>query len=430
MHPFFERRFHLAEHGTTVKTEVLAGMISFFTIVYIIAVNALILSEAGIPLQAGIVATVVTCFVGCLLVAFLGNAPLLIVPGMGVNALFSYTIVQGMGLPWQEALGAVFVAGILFTIVAFTPLSHTLSRSIPKGLKEAITVGIGLFLTLIGLEKGGIVVGGNNAILALGDFHSPEVLATVVTLLIALVLFIRNVPANFLLTIIAGSLIGHFFGVENAAPKQADVSLSNYLDVFAQFSFQGIFSVAFWIAVFSLAMVLVFENIGLIHGQTEMIGKPEKYKRSIRATAISSMLSGLFGTSPTVSTVEAASGITAGGRTGLTSLVSGLLFLVALFFLPVISLIPNTAIAPILIIIGGLMLENVKGINFKDFSEAFPAFLVIVIIPFTYSIVDGMAFGFVAYPFMKLVLGRYKEVSVPLYIIAGLFLMNFFLHGI
>ncbi|MCH4825289.1 NCS2 family permease [Planococcus halocryophilus] len=429
MFNWMDRFFGLQENDTTVKREMTAGLIGFFTVVYIIAVNALILSEAGMPLEAAIVATIVASVFGCLLMGFWGNAPILLVPGMGINALFSYTMVQSMGLSWQEALAVVFVSGVIFVAVAFTRFAKMLSAAVPHSLKEAITVGLGLFLMLIGLEKGGIVERGTSSILALGSLADAHVLATVLTVIIAVVLFIRNVPGNFLITIVVGTIIAAFFGlIDLGSMNESSINAAEAFAVFGALSFGNILSTTFWVAVFSLTMVLVFENIGLVHGQVAFIERPEKFSRAFQATSVSAMTSGIFGTSPTVATVESAAGMTAGGRTGLTSITAGLLFLIASFFIPVIKLIPDSAIAPILIIIGFLMLQNIKNLDMKDMSESFPALLIVALIPFTYSIADGIAIGFIMYPILKIAVGRGREVSPTLYVIASLFLANFIFH--
>lgn len=429
MFNWMDRFFGLQENDTTVRREMTAGLIGFFTVVYIIAVNALILSEAGMPLEAAIVATIVASVFGCLLMGFWGNAPILLVPGMGINALFSYTMVQSMGLSWQEALAVVFVSGVIFVTVAFTRFAKMLSAAVPHSLKEAITVGLGLFLMLIGLEKGGIVERGTSSILALGSLADAHVLATVLTVIIAVVLFIRNVPGNFLITIVVGTIIAALFGlIDFGSMNESSINATEAFAVFGALSFGNILSTTFWVAVFSLTMVLVFENIGLVHGQVAFIERPEKFSRAFQATSVSAMTSGIFGTSPTVATVESAAGMTAGGRTGLTSITAGLLFLVASFFIPVIKLIPDSAIAPILIIIGFLMLQNIKNLDMKDMTESFPALLIVALIPFTYSIADGIAIGFIMYPILKIAVGRAREVSPTLYVIAGLFLANFIFH--
>lgn len=423
--------FQLKESQTSIKQEVIAGIIGFFTVVYIVVVNSLILAEAGIPLEAAIIATILTSVVGCFLMGFYGNVPVLLVPGMGINALFSYTIVKSMALTWQEALAVVFVSGILFMIVAFTKLARIVSDSIPVSLKESISVGLGLFLMLIGLEKGGIVERGTNSIIALGSFGDLHVLATVLTFLISIILFLRNVKGNFLLTIIVGTFIAWMFGlIDVNAGNGQSIQLHEYKNVFGHLSFDKLVTIPFWIAVFSLTMVLVFENIGLVNNHVQFINKPERFQKAFRANSVSVFLSSLFGTSPTVATVESSASMTAGGKTGLTAVTTGILFICSAFFIPAIKLIPDSAIAPILIIIGGLMLQNIRNLDLKDLSESFPSFFIIAMIPFTYSIADGMAIGFILYPILKIALGKAKEVSLPLYLISSLFLINFILQYI
>lgn len=418
--------------GDMVKRELIAGLTSFFAIVYIVAVNSTILSDAGIPVEAGIIATVLSSFVGCMLMGLIGNTPVILVPGMGVNALFSYTIVRSMGLPWEQALGAVFVSGIVFAIIAFTKLAQVLTESIPASLKEAITVGIGLLITFIGLQKSGIVVPSGKTFVALGHVSSPLVYVTFINIVITLFLFIRDVRGNFLISMILGTVIAYFFGLVDVSQLSfSGFSLGSYSQVFGHMSFSGIASISFWVATFSLALVLVFENLGLLHGHVNvMLKEPSKFKRSFQASAISAITCGLFGTSPTVATIESAAGIAAGGKTGLSSIVTGFLFLLSLLFIPFIKIIPNSAISPVLIIIGGLMIKNALNIDFNDFSEGFPAFLIIAMIPLTFSIVDGMAFGFVAYPIVKMANKKLDEVTLPMYIISAMFLMNFILHGL
>lgn len=424
--------FNLKEHQVSFKNEFTAGLTSFFAAVYIIVVNASILSDTGMPLEGQIVATVLASLVGCLLMAFISNSPLILMPGMGVNALFTYTIVKSMGLSYEQALAAVVMSGILFSIVAFTKLSTIISKAIPESLKEAITVGIGLFITFIGLQKSGLIISDAKNLVALGSLNSPEVLAFLITLAIALFLFLREIPGAFLISIITGTLICFGFNIiDLTGINFGSIDISNYNKLFFSMDFSQISTLSFWIATFSLTLVLVFENIGLLHGQINgMLKSENKFNSALKATALSTLCCGLLGTSPSVSTVEGTAGITAGGKTGLTSLITGMLFLVSLLFIPFIKIIPNAAISPILIIIGGLMIKNVENINFSDFTEGFPAFLTIVLIPLTYSIVDGIAFGFIAYPMMKFFKKDQKELSTSMYIISLLFLAYFILHGI
>lgn len=414
--------FSLEAHNTTMKREILAGLIGYFTIVYIVIVNALILSDAGMPLDAAVMATIITSAVSCIMMGFMSNSPIIIVPGMGINALFTYTLVHSMGLTWQEALAAVFVAGLFFTILTFTKATKIISESIPSSLKAGITIGLGLFLAFIGLENGGIIVRGEQSIVAIGSFSDPTVLATLASLVVTVIVFIRQTPGLFLWTIIAGVVFSFVFGVEMNAADQT-TSISSFGDVFMAMSFDAIFTTAFWLAVFAMFMITTFENIGLVVGHADMLKRPEIVRPALKANGISAMLSGVFGTSPTVATVETAAAVTSGGRTGLTTIVTGLLFIGTLFFLPVIGYIPSASIAPILIIIGTLMLGHAKDVNWSSFSDSFPTALMIFVIPFTFSIADGIAMGFVAYPIIKWIEGKGQEVSKTMYIVSFLFLL-------
>ncbi|AIQ31864.1 MULTISPECIES: NCS2 family permease [Paenibacillus] len=417
--------------GDNWKREWAAGILSYFASVYIVMVNAAILHDAGMPLRAGMVATLLTAITGCLLMAFGGKTPIIVVPGMGINAFFTYTLVHSMKLDWREALAVVVVTGVLFAIVAFTSLYRILSDAIPHNLQHAITVGIGLFLTFIGLQKSGIVIAHATTFVAIGHFSDPAVITSVVTLLLALVLFIRGTRGGLLISMLAGTGLAYLLGAAHA-PENTESGhvFSGYGDVFASMQWSGFISLVFWIAVFLLLLIVVFENIGLISSQTLMIGRPERFKSSLRALSIANIAAGLFGSSPVVAAAESTAGIAAGGRSGLTSLVTGLLFGATFLFIPLLAYVPDSAIAPILIVIGGLMVQSVREMDLSDMTELFPAFLIMVMIPFTYSIVDGMAFGFITYPVVKLATGKGKDVPPALYGIAGLFVANFVLHAL
>ncbi|RHW41548.1 NCS2 family permease [Neobacillus notoginsengisoli] len=421
-----ERFFKLHQYDTTIAKEISAGLISYITVAYIIIVNATILSVAGIPMEAGIIATILTSFIGCLVMGLWSNTPFIIIPGMGLNAMFTYTIVQSGGFTWQEALAMVFVIGLLFVVIAFTPMAKVITSSIPNSLKEAITIGIGILLIFIGFENGGIITRSEHTLLAIGDLSSPTVIVTFIGLIITIILFIKNVPGNLLLSIIITSLLtiwlggSSFKGISFSMP-----SFSEYVGIFGQISWQQAGNIIFWLTSISFAMVVVFENIGLIHGHSKMLNRPESSKKSLQATAVSVLSSGIFGTSPTVASVETAAGITAGGRTGLTSIVTAFMFLISILFIPVIKIVPASAVSPILILIGILMLQNIVHISMDDLTESIPALLIIVLIPLTYSIADGMAIGFILYPLLKLLMGKGKEIHPALYMIAILFLSNF-----
>lgn len=421
-----DRFFELQQHGTSVSKEFSAGFISYITSVYIIIVNATILAAAGIPLEAGIIATIVTSFLGCIIVGLWSNTPLLLIPGMGLNAMFTFTIVQSGGFTWQEALALVFVTGLIFVGIAFTPMAKVITSSIPNSLKEAITIGIGILLILIGFDNAGIITNSDHTLLAIGDLSSPSVITTFIGLIITVLLFIKNIPGNLLLSIVITSFLSillggsDFEGISLTMP-----SFHEYFGVFGHVSFAQAGNIVFWLTSVSFAMVVVFENIGLIHGHSKMLNRPESSKKSLQATAVSVLSSGIFGTSPTVASVESAAGITAGGRTGLTSIVTGTLFLVSILFIPVIKMVPASAVSPILILIGVLMLQNIVHISMEDFTESFPALLIIVLIPLTYSIADGMAIGFILYPLLKLFMGKGRDIHPALYMIAILFITNF-----
>ncbi|GAB6170192.1 NCS2 family permease [Clostridium carnis] len=427
-----EKLFKLKEHKTNFKTELIAGLTSFFAAVYIIVVNASILSDGGISQEPLIISTVLASFIGCLLVAFISNTPLIIMPGMGINALFTYTIVLSMGLSFYEALASVVISGVLFLIIAYTPLAKILNSSIPNSLKESITIGIGLFITFLGFQKGGLIISDPTTIVKLGSLSDTKVLFFIAMLLITLFLFSRNITGSFLISITLGTIVSVLLGFVDISTLEFSLpNFNSYKSIFFSLDFSGLMTIPFWIATFSLTLVLVFENIGLLHGQViGLLNTPKKQNKALNAIAISTITCGFLGTSPTVSTVEGAAGITAGGKTGLTSIVSGVLFLLSLFFIPFIKLIPNEVIAPILIVIGCLMIQGITKIDFSDFSEAIPNFLIIILIPLTFSIVDGIAFGFMSYTLMKLFTKKQKEISIPMYIISIIFLLYFLLHNI
>ncbi|MGN7492523.1 NCS2 family permease [Paenibacillus sp. SAF-054] len=412
------------------RRELMAGTVSFFAIVYIIIVNSSILADAGIPQEAGIIATILASAAGCFVMALWGKSPLIIAPGMGINAMFTYTLVQGMGMTWQQALAVSMMSGLCFLAISMTSLVEKVRTAIPASLQEAISVGIGLMLVLIGLQKGGVIVSDPSSVIAVKSFADPSVIVTLVTLAITCILYMRKVPGNLLLAIVAGTLLAYAFGaVPGKAAGVEGSSWSAYGEVFGHLSVKGASITTMIVAVFSLTLVIVFENVGLINAQLNMSGKPERFKRAIQATSFSVFLSALFGTSPTVSTVEAAAGISAGGKTGVTSAVTGTLFLVSLIAMPIITLVPDQAVAPILIFIGGLMMPAVSNISFKRLEEAFPAFFIIAFIPLMHSIVDGIAIGFVSYALFHAAVGKWSEVKPLFYVISLLFVIYFVLQA-
>lgn len=404
------------------RTEIIAGLVGYLTTVYIVAVNGSILSEAGVSLESGMIATILASFAGTILMGLFAKLPLILIPGMGINALFVYSIVEGTGLSFQEALAVILVASLLFLLTAFTKLGAVLKQAIPESLKHAITVGLGFFLILIGLEKSGIIAGGEQTIIAIGDFTSPEFIVSLLTLFIAIFLFMKNIPANFLVTMIAGTILAYLFGILDTSTSSIHINVEDMLFIP---SFTAVGELGFWLAVFPLTIILVFENMGLLHGQLHMLKRQNSYDKAYQVTAFSSLMCAFFGTSPTVSAAENAAVLTSGGKTAKAAITAALLFLATLFIIPWISMIPNTAISPILIIVGVLMAQNIRHVPLDDLSEALPAFLIVTMIPFTYSIADGMAFGFIAYPIVKIALSKQKDLSPVLLVISALFLFHF-----
>ena len=419
--------FKLKEHNVTFKGEALAALTSFFASIYIIIVNASILSDGGISVEPLIISTVFASVSGCLIAAFISNAPLIVMPGMGINALLTYTIVNTLGLTFFEALAAIFVAGILFAIIAVTPIAKILMEAIPHHLKESITIGIGLFIAFLGLQKSGLVVNSESSLVQLGNISDSNVILFFVIMIVTLVLFLKNVRGAFLISIIFGTALAALCGIVDIKGIEYTLpDFNGYREIFFKLDFGMLFNVKFWISTFSLTLILVFENIGILHAQTgKILNAPEKASKSLVAVSLATISCSLLGCSPPVSTVEGNAGMEDGGRTGLISVLCGLLFLMSLFFIPYISIIPNSTIAPILIILGCLMVKDLKNLNYDDFSEFFPCFAVIITIPLTYSIIDGIAIGFILYPLCKIFTKKYKEVKLPMYICGLIFLIYF-----
>lgn len=415
--------FKLKEKQTSVKQEMIAGATSFFALSYIIIVNPLILAEAGIPAELSVFGTILVSAIGSILMGLWGNAPLVLTPGMGVNAFFTYTIVGSMGLTWQQALAVVFVSSLIFIGVGYTSISKMLVDAIPDSLKHGITAGIGLFLVVIGLENGGILVdGGANSFIALGDLSQPIVLIAVIGIFLSGVLYLRNVPGSFFIGIAVITIISLITGIHEVGDSSFSLSnLTEFPAIVGAFDFSVLFSIPFILAVFSLTMILIFESIGLFEG---MLEDKTRFTSAFKVSGIMTLVSSLFGTSPTIPAAESASGIKAGGKTGLTAVTAGVLFFLSLVFTPLLSYIPNAALSPVIVITGAIMMENLKHIPFDDFSEWFPAFLIIVMIPLTSSIVDGLAFGFVAYPIFKLAKGEFFAVKKAMHVVSFLFLLT------
>ena len=411
------------------KTEVLGGLTTFIASVYIIMTNALILSDAGISADAAMIATIFTCSISTILMGLFSNTPFIIVPGMGINSLFTYTIVNSMGLAWQDALGAVFVSGIIFTIIASTKITPILMKSIPSNLKHAITVGVGFFILFIGLQKSGLVVGNENTMVSLGDITNKETILSIITLLIILVLNVRNVSGNLLISIIVGTVLALFMGVTSLSNLDfTSFNIEAFSDVFLAMSFKNILSIPFIVAVFSITIVIVFENMGILYGQMEAIDRSDEFQKPFKIAGISNMIAGMFGTSPTIVAAENFSGISAGAKGKVAAFTSGILFLLSLFLIPLLKLIPDGVISGVLIFIGFLMIQTFFDLKKGDLIDTVAVIFIVTLIPLTYNIVNGISIGFIVYTVLNVASGKGKEVSMPMYVLTGLFILSFIMN--
>lgn len=428
-----ERYFKLNEHKTNVKTEVIAGITTFMTMAYIIVVNPGILSNAGMDFGAVLTATCLASGLTTILMAFLANYPFALAPGMGLNAFFAFTVVLTMGYSWQLALTAVFVEGIIFIIMSFFKVREAIIDAIPMNLKYAVSAGIGLFIAIIGFVNAGIVKAGQGTVVTLGDMKSPTVILAIIGLLITGVLLHKNVKGALFIGILVTTVIGIFMGVAklpesiiSAPPSIAPIALAPF-----SVAWSDVFSLNFLIVIFSFLFVDVFDTVGTVIGvasKANLLDKEGKLPRAsqvLLTDAIGTTGGALLGTSTVTTYVESASGVAEGGRTGLTALVTGGLFLLALFFSPIFLIIPGAATAPALILVGLFMMEPILKINFKDYTEAIPAFFAITMMPFTYSIAEGIVFGMLSYTFLKVFTGKAKEVSIVMYILSAIFILKF-----
>ncbi|MFC7681694.1 NCS2 family permease [Paenibacillus sp. GCM10028914] len=426
--------FDLKANGTSVKTEFIAGATTFFTMAYIMVVNPLILSDAGVPFEQSFTATVIAAVVGTLLMGLVARYPIAVAPGMGLNAYFTYSVVQGHGnLSYVEAFSAVFIAGILFLLLSMTTLRSRLIEMIPKNLKHAITAGIGLFIAFLGLRMSGIVAAHPDNLVALGDLHQPKVVLALVGLTVTLILLARNVKGALFIGMIITGIIAYFAGMLSFSEGVVSVpTLPEGILVWNPIEAAGdVISHSLYAVVFSFLLVTLFDTTGTVVGVAEQAGlmKDNKLPRSERAMlsdSIATVAGSMVGTSPTTAYVESAAGVGAGGRTGLTAVVVAVLFAIAAFFSPLVGAVSGLSAitAPSLIVVGCLMLGNVKSIRWDDFDEAFPAFLVILTMPLTSSISTGIALGFISYPLMKVVKGKFRDVHPLMYVFAVLFILQ------
>ena len=417
---------------TTVRTEIVAGVTTFLTMSYILAVNPTMFGELdGMPIGSVFTSTALAAIVGCLAMAFIGKLPFGLAPGMGLNAFFVYSVCMGMGYSWQFALTAVLIEGLIFIVLTLTNVREAIVDAIPMSLRNAIGAGIGLFIAFIGLKSAGVVVADGATLVALGDITSGSALLAFIGLIITGFLYARNVPGAILIGIIITMLIGIPLGVtEFKGVVSVPESIS---PIFCKFEFDKIFSVDMLVVVFTFFFIDMFDTVGTFVGvctKAKMLdekGNIHRVKQAFMADSIATTVGAILGTSTTTTYVESAAGVAQGGRSGLTALIVGGCFVVALFFSPLFLSIPSAATAPALIIVGLLMMEQVKNIPFDDFSESIPAFVCMIMMPLTYSISNGILIGMITYVLMNMICGKFKKLSPAIYILAVLFILKYIL---
>ena len=435
---FMERYFKVREKGTTIRTELVAGMTTFIAMAYILFVNPNILADAGIPKEAAIASTIWIAALSSMAMGFFANYPVALAPGMGLNAFFSYYVCGVLGLHWTVALGAVFFSGVLFLILTVGGIRQAIINAVPRDLKLAISVGIGLFIAFIGLKGTGLIVENPATYVSLGHVTAPTTLLSLFGLLFTAALMARNIHGSILIGIFVTTILAMALGMTPAPQGSADVvstSLPHMGATFGQLDLAGAWHYGLVSIIFTFTVVELFDNMGTLIGLTtkaKMVrpdGRIENIDKALTTDAVGTMVSAAFGTSTVTSYIESAAGIAAGGRTGLTAIAAGVLFLAALLFTPLIGLVPAFATAPALILVGALLMSEVGRIDFSDFTNALPAFLTIIMMPLTSSIANGFAFGFISYTIMKLFAGQYKKVSWVMYLVSLAFLINLALRS-
>jgi adenine/guanine/hypoxanthine permease len=430
-----QRLFDLRGHGTTVRTEVFAGLTTFLTMAYIVAVNPVILGAAGLPIAGVAVATCLSSGFASILMGLLSNYPLALAPGMGLNAYFTYTVVKGMGLPWQTALGCVFISGVAFLLLTVAGVRRLIIRALPRSLFAAVGGGIGLFIAFIGLRDAGIIVADPGTVVGLGKLTAPTTALAIFGVLLMAALQARAVTGAMLIGILVTAAAAWALGLSHFAP--AAFSLSDLgstafkLDIPAALNLRGGVGLSLIEIVFVFLFVDMFDNIGTLVAVTKRAGfvAPDgsvpRMNRILLADSISMLFGALAGTSPVTSYIESASGVAVGGRTGLTSVVVGILFLCTLFFAPIVQAIPAIATAPALILVGALMMGALTEVEWGNPGEAIPAFLTVIMIPLSYSIANGLAFGITSYAVLKIVRGQARVGDWLVYLLAALCVARF-----
>nr|WP_299318514.1 NCS2 family permease [uncultured Blautia sp.] len=452
-----DKLFHLKENHTDVKTEVMAGITTFMTMVYILAVNPNILSASGMDRGSVFTATALSAFIASCLMALLSNYPFVLAPGMGLNAYFTYTVVLGMGYSWQQALAAVFAEGIIFILLSLTNVREAIFNSIPMNLKHAVSVGIGLFIAFIGLQNAKIVVGNDSTLVSIFSFKSSvaegtfssqgiTVLLALIGILVTAILLAKDVKGSILWGILITWVLGIICQLTHLYVPNADlgyysllpdfssgISVPSMAPTFMKMDFSIVFSLDFVVIMFAFLFVDMFDTLGTLIGvasKADMLdkdGKLPNIKGALLSDAVGTTVGAMCGTSTVTTFVESASGVAEGGRTGLTSIVAGILFALSLLLSPIFLAIPSFATAPALIVVGYLMLTSVTKIDFRDMTEAIPCFIAIIAMPFMYSISEGISMGVISYVVINLITGKAKEkkISALMYVLAVLFVLKY-----
>ena len=431
-----EKFFKLKERGTTVRNEVIGGITTFLAMAYILAVNPGMLGESGMGFGPVFTATAISAAVASLCMAFFANLPVALASGMGLNAFFTYTVVFGMGCSWQFALTAVLIEGLLFILLSVFGVREAIINSIPATMKKAVAVGIGLFICLIGLSNAGITVGKDlGTVVGFVNFNVPSALVAIIGLFITIALYVLNIPGAVLLGIIITTIIGIPFGVTTIPENFKVFSVPEAPHLFA-FEWTNVFTLKFFVVFFTFLFTDLFDTIGTLMGVTEQAGLVDKdgnipnAKGALLADAVGTVAGACLGTSTVTSYVESSAGVAAGARTGLASVVTAILFIVALFFTDLFAVIPSAATAPALIFVGYLMMKPVMKIDFEDPTEGIPAFITIMVMPFSYSISKGIAFGVISFVFCKLFSKKAKDVSIITWILAAVFVAYFVFEAV
>ena len=431
-----ERTFHISAQGSTIRREIMAGLTTFVSMAYILFVNPSILGAAGMDKGAVFTATALSAVIGCVLMGVLANYPISIAAGLGDNAFFTFSVVLGMGIPWQKAMAGVFVASVLFTILSFFKIREVVIDAIPQDLKYAMAAGIGIFIAFVGLQGGGLVVADKSSLVAIGPFTEPTTWLTIAGIFIIGILMARKVPGSIFIGIFATAILGlvtglikmptHFISLAPSMKPTFGVGIKNLA---------SLADIQMWVVVLIFLLVAFFDTAGTLIGLAQQAGimknnKMPRIGKALMADSVSMLAGAVLGTTPTSAYVESSAGIAVGGKTGLTAVTTGFFFLVSLLFSPLLTVVTDQVTAPALIVVGVLMASSMREIHWDEFEIAFPAFITIIGMPLTYNISYGIAFGFLTYPILMTAAGRHKEVNYIMWVMLFVFVLLLYILNI